>query len=127
MDRATLVAIDIAGGRTVVDALERAGLKLNVALWAYLSEYEDVRLVLASEHFDQTHSRQAYARVRKVLQEAGVSSMSIPPLLILRMTDPLVRGLRETFGNAADVEGMRLGGQSFGGRFIEDGYVYRIR
>jgi hypothetical protein len=39
------------------------------------------------------------------------------------MKDPFIRELRNVFGKTASIEGMRLGGQSFGDRFIEDGYV----
>ncbi len=42
------------------------------------------------------------------------------------MTDPFIKGLRKMFGKAKSVEGMRLGLQTIGGRFIEDAYVYRI-
>jgi hypothetical protein len=47
-------------------------------------------------------------------------------MLVLRMKDPFIRDLRKLFGTAKNVTGMRLGGQSFGDRFVEDGYVYRI-
>ena len=42
------------------------------------------------------------------------------------MADPFVRELRRLFGKARSVEGMRLGGQMIGDRFVEDAYVYRI-
>jgi hypothetical protein len=43
------------------------------------------------------------------------------------MKDPFIRELRRIFGKTKSVEGMRLGGQLFGDRFIEDGIAYRIR
>jgi hypothetical protein len=46
--------------------------------------------------------------------------------MILPMSDPFIKGLRSIFGKAKSVEGMRLGGQLIGDRFIEDAYVYRI-
>jgi hypothetical protein len=46
--------------------------------------------------------------------------------MIFAMTDPFIKGLRRLFGKAKSAEGMRLGGQMIGDRFIEDGYVYRI-
>jgi len=46
--------------------------------------------------------------------------------MILPMTDAFIRGLRRIFAKAKDVEGMRLGGQMIGDRFLEDAYVYRI-
>ena len=50
-----------------------------------------------------------------------------PPLLILKMSDPFIRTLRKMFGKAMAVEGMRLGGQMIGDRFVEGALVYRIR
>ena len=43
------------------------------------------------------------------------------------MNDPFIRVLRKIFGKTRSVEGMRLGGQMIGDRFIEDAYVYRVR
>jgi hypothetical protein len=48
MAQALLADIDILLGRGVLSALDAAGLDINVALWAWLSEYEDWRLILAS-------------------------------------------------------------------------------
>jgi hypothetical protein len=42
------------------------------------------------------------------------------------MKDPFIKDLRHMFSRAASVEGMRLGGQSFGGNLIHNAYVYRI-
>jgi len=43
------------------------------------------------------------------------------------MDNPFIRDLRRVFASAADTYGMRLGGQIFGGKYLEDGFVYRIR
>jgi hypothetical protein len=47
--------------------------------------------------------------------------------MILEMKDPFIRALRRIFGKAKSVEGMRLGLQTIGDRFVEDGIVYRIK
>jgi len=44
----------------------------------------------------------------------------------LRTSDPFIKALRKIFGKAKSVEGMRLGGQTRGNRFLDDAYVYRI-
>jgi hypothetical protein len=41
------------------------------------------------------------------------------------MKDKFIRELRRDL-KGENLEGMRLGGQSFGDRHIEDAYVYRI-
>jgi hypothetical protein len=126
MDKALLVNLDIEAGAKIIEALDESGLPVNVALWAVLSEYGYGRLILASRYFDGGASK-AYPKVLGALQERGIGSYDDPDLLVLKMTDPFVQELRKLFGKAKNVAGMRLGGQSFGDRFIEDGYVYRIR
>jgi hypothetical protein len=43
------------------------------------------------------------------------------------MKDPFIQSLRQLFAKSKFVEGMRLGGQMIGNRFVLDGYVYRIQ
>ena len=47
--------------------------------------------------------------------------------MILKMSDPFIRSLRKIFGKAKNTEGMRLGLQTIGNRFIPDAIVYRIQ
>ncbi|MGA8109919.1 MAG: hypothetical protein WB974_10810, partial [Acidobacteriaceae bacterium] len=68
----------------------------------------------------------AYLRVNRILKEAGITVWETPTIFIMKTTDPFVRSLRKVFGKAKSVTGMRLGGQSWGGRFVEDGYAYKI-
>jgi hypothetical protein len=125
MDQATLVNLDVTAGLKVLDALDAAQIKVAVALWMSSSDYDDWRLVLSSPSLDQTHLLKAYQKVAEALHGRDVHMR--PPILILPTKDPLIRELRKMFGKAADVSGMRLGGQTIGNRFISDAYVYRVR
>jgi hypothetical protein len=89
------------------------------------SDYDDWRLVLSSPSLDQTHLLKAYEKVAVILRDRF--SMMLPPILILPTKDPFIRELRKIFGKAKDVNGMRLGGQTIGNRFIDNAYVYRIQ
>ena len=125
MDKATLVGLDVETGARIVSVLEDAGIAVKVALWMVTSEYEAGRLVLASSSLDQVHPLRAYETVFEILH--GKFVHETPLLLVLRMRDPFIQSLRQLFSKTESVEGMRLGGQMIGNRFIEDGYVYRIR
>ena len=59
MDQATLVNLDIKRGSELLDALDRAKLKVTVALWVYFPEYEDWRLVVSARRFDSLDPRDA--------------------------------------------------------------------
>jgi hypothetical protein len=122
-----LVNVEIQRGSDVVAALDRAKVKVSVALFAVLSEYGDWRLVLAARAFDQLRITEAYGLLHESLAAVGIGEEKIPVVLILPMRDPFIRELRRRFGKNKSVEGMRPGGQLIGGRFVEDGYVYRIR
>jgi len=127
VDKSALVNIDIGRGEEVIDILDRAKLKVSVALWAHLSEYEDWRLVIAARAFDALEPRAAYRLLNDSLRAGGVTAQTKPVLMILPMNDPFIKVLRRIFGKAKSVEGMRLGGQMIGDRFVDDGYVYRIK
>jgi hypothetical protein len=45
----------------------------------------------------------------------------------MKMADPFIRALRKMFAKRENVEGMRLGPQPIGDRFVTDALVYRIR
>jgi hypothetical protein len=126
MDKTALVDIDVSLGDDVVKALDAAGIETNAALWAWLSEYEDWRFVLASRTLDRGGLRRGYEMVNRATDAAGIAIDRAPSILILKMTDPFIRELRRLFGRSANVNGIRLGGQLIGNRFVQEAYVYRI-
>lgn len=127
MDQTALVTADFTSGLELVHALDRSDLSISVALWLHSPEYDDWRFVLASRKLDAAEPSEAYGLVHDALGAASVSLERTPALLILGMSDPFIRALRRTFAKARNVEGMRLGGQRIGDRFVSDALVYRIR
>jgi hypothetical protein len=126
MDKTAMVSSDIDSGFQLLDALEHAKLKVAVALWMFSPEYEDWRLVVSARHFDSLDLRDAYRLVHESLAAAGLTPDKTPPVMILPMSDPFIKEIRRLFGKAKSVEGVRLGGQMIGDRFVQDAYVYRV-
>jgi hypothetical protein len=127
MDTSTLVNFDIENGKEVIDALDRDGKSPNVALWAKIPDYEDWRLVIASDRIDQTSSLSGYTEINESLKRAGFPFRRKPTISLRSMDKPFIQALRRAFASAADTYGMRLGGQMFGDQYLEDAFVYRIR
>ena len=127
MAPATLVNFDIENGDQVIKALDNAGKDPSVALWAKLPDYENWRLVLASEKLDQESQRSAYLQIVEALEKAGIPIHRQPTIFLRPMTNPMIQSLRKVFATAKDTYGMRLGGQTWGDKFLEDAFVYRIR
>ena len=127
MAPATLVNFDIENGDKVIKALEEDGKTPQVALWAKLPDYENWRLVLASDRLDQASPFAGYTQINKAMEKAGIPVHRQPALLLRPMNTPMIQSLRSTFASAKDTYGMRLGGQTFGDKYIEDAFVYLIR
>src|SRR5262249_1452818 len=83
MGTQALVSVDISRGSEILEILDRANLKVAVALWTFLSEYEDWRLVLASRQFDSPDPRDAYHLLHEALAAAGLPVSKMPIILIL--------------------------------------------
>jgi hypothetical protein len=124
---ATLVNFDIENGQKVIDALDQAGKAPKVALWAKLPDYENWRLILASDQVDQSSPFSGYSEINDAIDKAGIPNHRQPTIFLRPMDNSLIRELRKLFGSAADTYGMRLGGQIFGDKYLEDAFVYRIR
>jgi hypothetical protein len=127
MDKVALVNFDIENGEKVIEALDRDGKGPKVALWAKLPEYEDWRLVIASDRIVQTGSLYPYAQINTAMEKAGISISKRPKVFLRAMDRPFIKSLRSLFSKTADSYGMRLGGQTFGDQYIEDAFVYRIQ
>jgi len=117
------VSLDISEGAEVISALENHGISLQVALWMFTSEYEDGRLVIASEQLP-SGIREGYHKVVTILRQTF--GRALPSIMIMRPDDPFVLDLRKRYSKMPHVSGMRIGGGSIGNRFVEDGYVYKI-
>ncbi len=126
MGQALLVNVDLNAGAEILRILDKAGVKVRVAAWILFDEYGDWRLLLSSRQLDAAGPGKASGLVFDALVAADFPVEKTPTILILPTTDSTVRALRRIFGKARTVEGMRLGGQMIGKRWVEDAYVYRI-
>jgi len=125
MEKTALVSFDIENGQRVLDALADDCKSVDVALWAFLPEYEDWRLVVASQNLDPRAG--GNSEINAALRKAGFGWNNRPTIYLRRMEEPFIQSLRQVFALASDTYGMRLGGQKFGNQYIEDAFVYRIR
>jgi hypothetical protein len=127
MAKGTLVGLDIELGSRVLAILDAAKFPVTTALWILNEEFGEWRLLLASPAYDKLGPYEAYLRALQALSEVDRNLVTQPPLTLVGNRHNLIRGLRQVFRKAASVEGMRLGGQSVGGVWIDEAYVYRIR
>lgn len=125
MDQATLVGPDLSAGRELVSVLDAAHLKEIVAVFTFLPEYADWRLVLSSPSLDQVHLLRASEKLHQILQ--GRFVYSLPPVMLLPTKDPFIRGLKKLFVGKVKAGGViRMGGQMIGDKFASEIIIVRL-
>ncbi|WP_439629868.1 hypothetical protein [Gemmata sp.] len=126
MDQTPLVDRDIGAGRRLIEALDRAGVPLTAALWKYIPEERDWRLVLASSWVRERGPRKAYEAVQELLRTDGID-LALHRVSVVESDDHLVTELRIFAGTdgAPFVGGTFLHGAMVGDAFVDAAYVYR--
>jgi hypothetical protein len=126
MGQTLLVTVDVPLGADVLKALDAAGLKPSVFLWAQLSECQDRRLLVASRHLDGGGARDACGLIFDAMDAVGIGVRRAPDLFVCRMDALFIKTLRHIHRKTPDMESMRLGDLTIGNRTIEDSSVYRL-
>ena len=98
---------------------------MTVALW--LKEEDQWTLVLGTPDYEKLGPQKAYVKLIEALSREGRVALNSLPIRLEGHKNSFIKDLRKIFGKTASVEGMRLGGHSIGGTWVEDAYVYRIR
>lgn len=129
MDKTTLVDRDISDGERLIKKLDKSRFKVNSALWFYVSELSEWKLILASDYVDKRGQKEAYIIIQKKLETIK------PPVGIFLSNISVIGanygivGLLKRFIAPKSTEGffnMRITGIVLNGTIIEDAFIYRL-
>ncbi|HEV2199148.1 MAG TPA: hypothetical protein VGR73_04960 [Bryobacteraceae bacterium] len=85
----------IEGGRAVLDALKAEAFPVAGAFWCRLPDRDYWKLIIASEFVSQFGPLAGYRKVRTILQEQPISSVSPSDIALFSPKDPEYLRLRE--------------------------------
>ena len=111
-------------GRDLVESLDRSGVEIRAALWLYLEDGGDWRLVIATPLADRIGSREVYRRLYPIWR-AG-SKLDWSQITITGVNDRMVRLVRSAFPGGHVADGSSLSRQVIEGTYIEDAFIYRM-
>ena len=127
MGKATLVDRDMQAGEALLKKLDEDKFKIKAALWLYMPDPEEWRLVFASPIVDTDGPIKAYEKVQSELQELdGRSELSLQNIALVSPHDKLIMALKTTIKTGKEISHIRLTGNVINGVFIEDAYIYRL-
>lgn len=116
----------IEAGKSVVEDLDRRQFLVDAALWFYLAERNQWRLLVASPEVHLDGPRKAYKRLLQSLRNATVHGVSLDDVAVLDTRDPLIQLLRVALRTDRSIGGVRFSKNTINGQFIEDAYIYRM-
>lgn len=108
--------------------LLRSRMQVDAALWLFLPEVSEWRLIFASPDVSTKGPRAVYELVRIALAELGplASAAPLSAVGLLDSDSELVQLLRRAIPTENDPNGLRLSKRAVSGHFVDDALIYRV-
>lgn len=127
MDKPTLVDADMKAGEALLSRLDDIKFNVKAALWFYVQESEEWRLIIASPIVDKDGPTKAYEKVQSQLQELdGGYKLSLRNISLVSPGDKLIKALESVIKTGKSISHIRFTRNVVNGLFIEDAYIYRL-
>jgi hypothetical protein len=118
----------IEAGAQLTAKLDEMGLPMAAALWFFLPDTNEWRLLFASPALSTAGPREVYKTVEEARRVLGDKAAAVP-LSVIGLVDAnyeLVQLLRDAIQTGAGVSRIRFSKNVVNGHFIEDALIYRM-
>jgi len=118
----------VEAGAELTRKLDEAGLHINAALWLFVPEINEWRLLFASPEVSAQGSRKVYEQIRLALEQLG-NKASAAPLSVIGLLDQnadLVKVLKNAIRTSPGIGRIRFSKNVLNGHFIEDALIYPV-
>ena len=127
MDKPTLVDADMKAGEALLSRLDDIKFDVKAALWFYVHDSDEWRLIIASPIVDKDGPKKAYEKVQSQLQELdGGYELSLRNISLVSPGDKLIKALESVIKTGKSISHIRFTRNVINGLFIEDAYIYRL-
>jgi hypothetical protein len=127
MDKPTLVDADMKAGEALLNKLDETEFDVKAALWFYMPDSEEWRLILASPTVDSDGPKKAYEKVQSELQGLDQGyELSLQNISLISPSDNLIKVLKSAVKTGKKISHIRFTRNVINNVFIEDAYIYRL-
>ena len=129
----------IGAGRKLIEALDESPFKVTAAMWFYLSENDEWRLIIASPYIDKEGPKKSYEFIQDQLDKlskcidvvallrSGLSSyLSLENISVVSPSDDLIKLMRPAITTGPGISPIRFTRNVINNTLIEDAYIYRM-
>lgn len=127
MVKETLVEEYIIDGINLINELETNNIHVQAALWFYLTEPEEWRLLIATAIFDEEGSTNTYRRLFDLIRNRNITiSFPLSRITVISPNDPMVRLLRNAISTGGGISRIRFQNNVINNQLIEDALIYKM-
>ena len=118
----------IEAGARLTAKLDEVGLSVAAAMWLFMTESNEWRLLIASPELPTSGPQAVYRKIEAARQALGdkVAATSMSVIGLLDPADELVQLFRTALKTGSGVSRVRFSKNAINGHFIEDALIYRI-
>jgi len=128
MVKTTLVETDKKAGESLIRKMDESRASVTAALWFYLSESDEWRLMLATPLVDKEGPKKVYERIQRLLEGQDVQyDLSLDNIAIVSPDDQLITLLKKAIKTEKDsLSSITFTRNVINNTFIENAYIYRM-
>jgi len=122
-----LTGVMIEAGAELTAKLDETGLPLTAALWLFMPDLNEWRLLFASPEVTTKGPREVYERIQRAISQLGDKASAVP-LSMVGLIDAdadLVRLLKLAIRTGPGIHRIRFSKNVIDGHFIDDALIYR--
>lgn len=127
MVKTALVEKDIEEGKRLIEELDKTNFRVQAALWFYLADSDEWRLLIASSFVEKEGPRKSYNFIQTVLAKISPpSEISLKDISVLSPSHDLIKLIKLAIRTGPCISGIRFTRNVINNTLIEDAYIYRI-
>jgi hypothetical protein len=128
VDKTTLVEDNIKNGKKLIESLDKTEFKVKAALWFYLVDSNEWRLMIASPFEDKHGTKEAYNFVREELIKLSIHlELGLKDISIVSPKHKLINLLKRAIHTGSEISGIRFTSNVIDNVLIDDAYIYRMQ
>jgi len=127
MDKTALVENAINEGKIIVENLDREGLFFPIAMWSFMPNNNEWRLILGKEDVNDVGAREYYKKIQKVLKKMTPKpDITISDISLFSTQNEMAKLIKVALRPGRGISGRRFTGNVINGHLLPDAYIYRV-
>jgi hypothetical protein len=137
MGKDELVNMQIGAGGLLIETLDQSEFEVTAAMWFYMPENGEWRLIIASPYVDKNGPKRSYEFIQNILDQLPNNSkaalylplsdyLSLNNISVVGINNELIKLIRMTIRTGKNISHIKFTKNVINNVLIEDALIYRM-